>query len=130
MGFLSWEIRSPPLPGESQLRQSRATQPTVHTGCLIIHNPLNSDMDYGIFNVRTDVNACDCTLGCTDTLRDSALKVDSWRKIPCRTGESNLRRQRALPTELHPHSTCKRNHASPMLTGSLTVDFNLFSHGN
>ena len=23
-------------------------------------------MDYGIFNVHTDVNACDCTLGCTD----------------------------------------------------------------
>ena len=31
------------------------------------HNPPNSDMDYGIFNVRTDVNACDCTRGCTDT---------------------------------------------------------------
>ena len=27
------------------------------------HNPPNSDMDYGIFNVRTDVNACDCTRG-------------------------------------------------------------------
>ena len=25
------------------------------------HIPPNSDMDYGIFNVRTDVNACDCT---------------------------------------------------------------------
>ena len=24
-------------------------------------NPPNYDMDYGIFNVRTDVNACDCT---------------------------------------------------------------------
>ena len=29
--------------------------------------PLNSDMDYRIFNVRTDVNAYDCTLGCADT---------------------------------------------------------------
>ena len=27
------------------------------------HNPPNSDIDYGIFNVRTDVNACDCTKG-------------------------------------------------------------------
>ena len=54
-------------------------------------------MDYGIFNVRTDVNACDCTRGCTDTVRDSALKVDSRKKIPCRTGESNLRRRRAGP---------------------------------
>ena len=50
--------------------------------------------------MRTDVNACDCTRGCTDTVRESALKVDSRRKIPCRTGESNLRRQRAGPTPL------------------------------
>ena len=56
-----------------------------------------------IFNVRTDVNACDCTRGCTDTVRESALKVDSGGKIPCHTGESNLRRQRARPT-LYPLS--------------------------
>ena len=37
--------------------------------------------------------------GCTDThVRESALKVDSGRKIPCRTGESNLRQRRAGPT--------------------------------
>ena len=35
--------------------------------------------------------------GCTDTVRESALKVDCGRKIPCRTGESNLRLQRAGP---------------------------------
>ena len=52
-------------------------------------------MDYRIFNVRTDVNACHRTRGCTDTVRESALQVDSWRKIPCRTGESNLRQQLA-----------------------------------
>ena len=34
-------------------------------------------MDYKIFNMCTDVNACDCTQGCTDTVRESALKVDS-----------------------------------------------------
>ena len=54
-------------------------------------------MDYGIFNARTDINARDYTRGSTDTVRESALKVDSGRKIPCRTGESNLRRQRASP---------------------------------
>ena len=54
-------------------------------------------MDYRIFNVRTDVNACDCTRGCTDTVRESALKVDSGRKIPCRSRESNLRRRRDGP---------------------------------
>ena len=62
-----------------------------------IYNPPNSDLDCGIFNVCTDVNACDCTRGCMDTVREFALKVDSGRKIPCRTGESNLRGQRAGP---------------------------------
>ena len=57
---------------------------------LCFHNLPNSDMDYKIFNMRTDVNACDCTRGCTDTVRESALKVDSGKKIPCRTGELNL----------------------------------------
>ena len=42
MGFLPWEIRVA-FPGESQLRQSRATKPTVHAGCFsvsIIHRTL------------------------------------------------------------------------------------------
>ena len=38
-------------------------------------------MDYRIFNVHTDVNACNCTQVCTDSLRESALKVD-WKKNP------------------------------------------------
>ena len=33
-------------------------------------------MDYMIFNVRTDVNAYDCTQECTDTVRESALTFD------------------------------------------------------
>ena len=49
-------------------------------------------MDYGIFNVRTDVNACNRARGCTNTVRESALKVDS---AACWSG--------APPTELHPH---------------------------
>ena len=35
----------------------------------------------GIFNVRTDVSACGCTWGCTDTVRESALKVDTGSKM-------------------------------------------------
>ena len=35
--------------------------------------------------------------GCTDTVRESAQKVDSGRKIPCRPGESNLRQRLAGP---------------------------------
>ena len=62
------------------------------------HNPPNSDMDYGIFNVCTDFNACACTRGCTDTVRESALEVDCGRKIPCRTRESTLPQRCAGPT--------------------------------
>ena len=58
------------------------------------YNPPNSDMVFRVFNVRTDVNACYCTRGDVRThVRESALKVDSGRKIPCRTGESNLRQR-------------------------------------
>ena len=68
LGFLSWDIRIA-FPRESRLRQSHATQPTVLSGCFsasIIHR-----VDYRIFNVHTHVNACDCTRGCTDTVRES-----------------------------------------------------------
>ena len=61
------------------------------------HNPSNSDMNYRIFKVRTDVNACHCTRGCKDTMRESALKEDCGRKVTLRTGESNLRQPRAGP---------------------------------
>ena len=79
------------------------------------HSPTNSDMDYGIFNVRTDVNAWDCAQGSADTVRESALKVDSGRKnpLPHRGIEpaSAACRSDALPIELHPHPenlACKR----------------------
>ena len=73
------------------------------------YNPPKSDMDCGIFNVRTNVNACDCTQGCTDIARESALKVDSGRKIPCRTGGSNLLRKSAGPMLYHLSYTPARN---------------------
>ena len=73
-----------------------------------LHNPSNSAMDYGIFNVRTDVNACDCTRGCTDTLKEPAMKVTSGRKNPLpRRGiepATAACRSDALPTDLHPHA--------------------------
>ena len=98
MGFLPWEIRFV-FPGESQLPQSRATQPMVHAGCFSVSTiQQNSNMDYRIFYVRTDFNACKYTRRFTDTLGESALKIDSRRKLPCRTEESNLHQQRAGPT--------------------------------
>ena len=85
------------FPAESQLRQSRATQTTVHAGCFsvsIIHRTLT----WTTGSLTCDVNACDRTQGCTDTVRESALKADLGRKIARRTGESNLRQRRADPT--------------------------------
>ena len=90
MRFLPREIRVA-FPGESQLRQSRAIHHMVHAWVFqCFHNPTNCVMDYRMFNARTDVTACDCTRGCTGTVRESAVKVDSGRKIPCRNGESNV----------------------------------------
>ena len=83
--------------GESQLRQLRYPTYGVCWVFSCFHNPPKSDMDYGIFYMRTGVNVCNCTRGCTDTVRESALKVDSGRKIPCHTGESHLCWQHASP---------------------------------
>ena len=88
------------FPGESQLQQSRATQPTVHAGCFsvsIIHRTLTWSrgsltcermLMHAHGGVRTHVTEC-------------ALKVDPRRKMPCRTGESNLRQRRAGLTLYH-----------------------------
>ena len=81
-------------PAVTELRYS------TYSTCWVIqylHNPQNSDMNCEIFNMYADVNACDCTPGYTDTARESALKVDSRRKIPCCTRESNLHWRRADP---------------------------------
>ena len=65
-----------------------------HGACWLfwcLHNLPNAwhgVMDYRIFNVRKDVDACGCTTGYTDTVRESALKVDTGIKIPCFTRES------------------------------------------
>ena len=95
MGFLPWETRMT-FPGESQLRQSRATQPTVHAGRFsvsIIHRTLT--WTTGSLTCA-QMSCMRLHTGCTDTVRESALKVDS--KSPCRAGESNLLQRRAGPT--------------------------------
>ena len=51
-------------------------------------------MDYRIFNMRTDVMPAFAHGGVRIHVKESALKVDSEKKIPCRTGESNLRQRR------------------------------------
>ena len=83
-------------------------------------------MDYGIFNVHTDVNAYDCTRGCADTVEKSALKVHSGRKIPCRTGESNLRRQRQMCIRDRPrvHAGC---FSVSIIHRTLDMDYGIFN---
>ena len=74
--------------------------------------PPNSDTDYGIFNVRTNVYACDCTRGCTDTVRRVCAGSWLWEKknkqktLPHRGIEpaSAACQSDALPNELLPHS--------------------------
>ena len=124
MGLLPWEILIA-FPGECQLRQNRATQPTLHSEVFkCFQTPPTSDMDYRINNVHTDVNASDCTRGCTDTVRESALKIDSGKKIPCRTGGSNLRQRRACPTRQEPPS---KNNQKKRFTLRVHVALSLYS---
>ena len=97
VGFLPREIRVA-FPMESRLRQSGATQQTVHARCFsvsIIHRTLTW---------TTGSLPCELMLihgiahgGVRTHVRESALKVDSGRKIPCRNGESNLRQRRDGP---------------------------------
>ena len=76
-------------PGESQLRKSRTSQ--LPSGAcwmfLCFHNPpINSDIDYKIFNVRKDVTACGCTRQCTDTRKRVCTESWFWeKKKPWRT---------------------------------------------
>ena len=97
MGFLLWEIRVA-FPGENQLRQSRATQATVHAGCFsvsIIHRTLpwtTGSLTYAQMLMHAIAHG-----GVRTHVRESAQKVDSGRKIPCRAGESNLRQRRDGP---------------------------------
>ena len=63
-------------------------------------------MDYGIFNMCTDVNACNCTWGCVDTIR-VCTESWLWEKNPLlHQGTKPVSAacwSDALPTEQHPH---------------------------
>ena len=58
-------------------------------------------MNCRVFHVRTYFSACNCARGCTD-------KVDSERKILCRTGKSNLPQRRGGPTLYQPSHVAMR----------------------
>ena len=91
--FLPWEIRVV-FPGESQLRQSRATQPMQYAGCYSvskIHQTLT--WTTGSLTCAQMLMHATAHKGLWTHVRESALKVDSGRKIPCCTAESNLHQQ-------------------------------------
>ena len=86
MGFLPWEIRVA-VSGESQLRQSRAIQPTVHAGCFsfpTIHQTLT--WTTGSLTRAQMLMHGIAHRGVQTHVTESALKVDSGRKIPCPQG--------------------------------------------
>ena len=91
-GFPPWDIRF------AFQGQSRATQPAMHTGCFsvsIIHGTLT--WTTGSLTCAQMLMHVTAHGGVRTHVRESALKVDCGRKIPCRTGESNLRQRRAGP---------------------------------
>ena len=97
LGFLPRKIRIV-FSRESQLRQSRAIQLTVHAGCLgvfIIHRSLT--WTTGSLTRAQMLMHANAHEGVRTYVRECAMKVDSGRKIACRTGESNLRQRRAGP---------------------------------
>ena len=127
MGNSDWFPRGKPGATESRY-------PT-YGACWVFkcfHNPLNSDMDHRLFNVRTHVNACDCTRWCTDTVRETALKVDSGRTIPCRTGESNLRQRCAASMlyQLDYIPTIESRHKHHAEFGNLSLTNCFQDHGS
>ena len=76
-------------------------------------------MDYGIFNVCTNVNACDCPRGCkvsTDSWLWEKNPLPHWGIAPA----SAACRSDALATELHPHPRSGVN----AWTWSTTAEYN------
>ena len=72
--------------------------------------------------------------GCTDTVRESAPKVDFGRKIPCHIRASNLPQRHAslmcLPTELHSHpNNNNNNHLIMIIMCSFLWHFSFGAEG-
>ena len=79
-----WDIQVA-FPGECQLRESHATQPTVHAGCFSVSIiPRSLTWTTGSLTTAQMLKRPICTRGCTDTVRESARTDDFGRKIPRR----------------------------------------------
>ena len=71
------------------------------------HNPSNSDMDYRVFNVRTDVNACKCTRGmyghAGESLHWNLTLGEKSLAAPGNRTCVSASQSHTLLTVLHPH---------------------------
>ena len=97
MGFLPWENQVA-FPRESQLQQSHATQRMVHAGYFslsIIYRTLT--WTTGSLTCAQVLTRGTAHKGVQTYVRESALKMDSGRKIPCRTRELNLHQRHDGP---------------------------------
>ena len=78
-------------------------------------------MDYRLFNMGTDVNACDCTPGCMDTIRESALKIDWEKKSLAAPGNRTcvvgvpVRRTTNRATPVDNHMECEQKEGTEKL---------------
>ena len=71
------------FPGETSCNYC-AKKPTVRAECFHV-SIIRQTLTWTTGSlVHTDVNACNCTQDCMNTIRESAQKVDHERKIPCR----------------------------------------------
>ena len=89
--------------GSFPRRKPAATESRFPTFCACwvfqcFHNPSNSDWTTGTLTCAQVLIHAIAHGGVWTHVRECALKVDSGRKIPCRTGKSNLRQRRDGPT--------------------------------
>ena len=93
LGFFPWEIQVT-VHRESQLRQSCTIQPTEHAGCFSV------SITHQTLTWTTGSLRCKQVLmhaSAQDNIRESKLKINSGREIPCCTRELNLNWQCAGP---------------------------------
>ena len=114
---LPWDIRSA-FPGESQLRQSHATKPTVHAGCFSVSRIHRS--------LTQTTGSLSCTQMLTHATAHGGVRTPSeslhwswlWEKKPLPhlgvEPASAACRFDPLPTELHPRPIDSKSHNTRM----------------
>ena len=121
-GFPPWEVLVV-FPKESQLGQSRDTQPTVHAGCFSVSIiPRTLTWTAGSITCTHKLMHAIALGGIRTQYENLHWKLTlGEKKMPCRTGDSNLRRQRSGPMLYQLRAT------SPPIT-TVSVDWTVISN--